>query len=206
MKDNIKLVIFDLDGVLVDACEWHRVALNMSLLEVCNYEIPQKDHYSIFNGIPTKVKLKKLSEMGILKSSDHKKVYDLKQKHTVDIIEKNALKREEKIQMINRLKSDGIIVACFTNSIRRTADLMLRKTGILDLFDFTLTNEDVQFPKPDPEGYNFLVNKFDCLPEEVIIVEDSPKGLEAARASSCNVIQVKSPEEVKYEIFEEYLK
>ena len=206
MKTNIKLVIFDLDGVLVDACEWHRQALNMSLLEVCNYKIPKKEHYRNFNGIPTKIKLKKLSEIGILKISDHKKVYDLKQKYTIDIIKKRAIKREEKIHMINKLKSLGIIVACFTNSIRKTANLMLEKTGILDLFDFTLTNEDVCFPKPDPEGYNFLVNKFNCFPEEVIIVEDSPKGLEAARSSLCNIIQVKNPEEVNFEIFKEYLK
>ena len=90
MKANIKLVIFDLDGVLVDACEWHRLALNMSLLEVCNYEIPKKEHFSTYNGIPTKVKLKKLSELGILKNSEHKKVYDLKQKYTIDIIKKKC--------------------------------------------------------------------------------------------------------------------
>ena len=35
----LELVIFDLDGVLVDACEWHRVALNEALQEVCQYEI-----------------------------------------------------------------------------------------------------------------------------------------------------------------------
>ena len=45
----MKLVIFDLDGVLVDACEWHRVALNEALKEVCNYEISLEDHYGEFN-------------------------------------------------------------------------------------------------------------------------------------------------------------
>ena len=50
-----KLIIFDLDGVLVDACEWHRVALNKALKEVSNYEISLQDHYSTFNGIPTRV-------------------------------------------------------------------------------------------------------------------------------------------------------
>ena len=59
---SIKLVIFDLDGVLVDACEWHRAALNEALYEVCNYKISMDDHHSVFNGIPTKVKLQKLTE------------------------------------------------------------------------------------------------------------------------------------------------
>ena len=56
---NVKLVIFDMDGVLVDACDWHKGALNKALLELCNYQISEKDHYSIFNGLPTKTKLKK---------------------------------------------------------------------------------------------------------------------------------------------------
>ena len=53
----IELVIFDLDGVLVNACEWHRVALNEALIDVCDYEISLQDHYSTFNGIPTKKSL-----------------------------------------------------------------------------------------------------------------------------------------------------
>ena len=74
-----KLVVFDLDGVLVDACEWHRFALNQALREVCNYEINIDEHYSTFNGIPTKVKLQKLTEMGILRREQHVEVYDRKQ-------------------------------------------------------------------------------------------------------------------------------
>ena len=63
-----KLVIFDLDGVLVDACEWHRIALNEALKKACDYEISLEDHYSTFNGIPTRVKLEKLTELFDLKS------------------------------------------------------------------------------------------------------------------------------------------
>ena len=40
----IKLVVFDLDGVLVDACEWHRVALNKALKALCDYEISLEEH------------------------------------------------------------------------------------------------------------------------------------------------------------------
>ena len=69
---DVQMVIFDLDGVLVDACEWHRAALNEALREVCNYEISLEDHYNKFNGLPTKVKLDALTEMHVL-SKDKKK-------------------------------------------------------------------------------------------------------------------------------------
>jgi len=196
-----KLYIFDLDGVLVDACEWHRVALNEALLEVCNYEISLEEHYKTFNGIPTRVKLKRLSEMGKIPASSHDSVYMAKQLLTMEIIKRNAILRPEKVEMIKTLKSRGNVVACYTNSIRETAELMLEKTGILELFDFVLTNQDVDNPKPDPEGYVFLMNHFGFSGEDTFIIEDSPKGMAAANASGANVIQVKDPDEVNIDLF-----
>ena len=203
---ELKLVIFDLDGVLVDACEWHRLALNAALKEVCNYEISLEEHYSTFNGIPTSVKLAKLSEMGIIPIEKHQRIYDLKQKKTVDIINEFAVVRPEKIELIRRLQAQNIHVACFTNSIRKTALLMLRETGILDLFELITTNQDVIKSKPDPEGYLKTMKHFNVKKESVIIVEDSPKGIAAARASGCDVIEVSNPDEVNIKLFEEYIK
>ena len=196
-----KLYIFDLDGVLVDACEWHRVALNEALQEVCNYEISLEDHYKTFNGIPTRVKLRRLSEMGKIPASSHDSVYMAKQLTTIEIIKRNAFFRPEKVEMIKRLKSRGDLVACYTNSIRETAELMLEKTGILELFDFVLTNQDVENPKPDPEGYVFLMDHFGFSEEDTFIIEDSPKGLAAARSSGANIIQVENPDQVNIDLF-----
>jgi|TARA_R110000851_G_scaffold40660_6_gene102392 HAD superfamily hydrolase (TIGR01509 family) len=199
-----KLVVFDLDGVLVDACEWHRAALNQALKEICDYEISLEDHYSTFNGIPTKVKLQKLTKMGVLKEADHQKVYDRKQKVTIETIEKSAVYRREKVEMIYELRLRGYHIACFTNSIRQTAILMLDKTGVLEHLDYLVTNEDVENSKPAPDGYLFLIEKFNVNKNNVIIVEDSPKGIAAAKASGCNVIEVTNADDVNIKLFEDY--
>lgn len=196
-----KLVIFDLDGVLVDACEWHRIALNEALREVCNYEISMEDHHNVFNGIPTRVKLAKLTELGKIDADSHEFVYKIKQAKTINIIERSGTIRPEKQLMIRELKASGAIVACYTNSIRETAELMLKKTGILDLFEYVLTNQDVSKPKPDPEGYIFLMHHFGFEPKDTYIVEDSPKGRTAAIESGANVIQVKNADEVGIKLF-----
>ena len=162
------MVIFDLDGVLVDACEWHRVALNEALKEICDYEISLDDHYREYNGIPTSVKLDKLAEKGIMKEDQRASVYDLKQKKTKLLIARNAPIRQEKIDLINWLKSKDMKVACFTNSIRETAELMLKRTGVYDLFDMVVTNQDVEKPKPDPEGYLQVLNYFNISPKNSI--------------------------------------
>lgn len=198
----IKLVIFDLDGVLVDACEWHRIALNQALKEMCNYEIPIEDHYSLFNGIPTRTKLKKLSEMGLVPWDQHMVINNRKQELTIKIINDNAFFRKEKVEMMNFLHSKGVYVACYTNSIRKTATLMLEKTGVYEHLDLILTNEDVENNKPHPDGYLFILKHFNVKQNNAIIVEDSPKGITAAKSAGCKVVEVKNAKDVNKTLFE----
>jgi beta-phosphoglucomutase len=193
---DIKLVIFDMDGVLVDACDWHRIALNEALIQICNYEISVEDHYREFNGIPTKVKLKKLAERGIIAENLFDIIERIKQEKTIDAIQKYANKRQEKIELMHFLKSKNIKIACYTNSIRMTAELMLKKTGVLEHLDLLVTNQDVSNAKPNPEGYLLCLQKLKISNNNAIIIEDSPKGIEAAILSKCSFIKVKNQEEV----------
>jgi len=202
----MKLFIFDLDGVLVDACEWHRVSLNKALKEICNYEISDEDHKNIYNGTPTKIKLKKLNELGIVKLEDFEKISELKQFYTIQLIEDSAKQRQEKIELMRLLKENNKIICCYTNSIKKTAYLMLEKTGIKNFFDLIITNEDVTNPKPDPEGYLLCMNKLGVNKESTVIVEDSEKGIEAAILSGANVIAVKDQDEVEIKLLEKYIK
>jgi HAD superfamily hydrolase (TIGR01509 family) len=122
------------------------------------------------------------------------------QNKTIDIIKKNAHIRQEKVELLEYLKKNNYFVACYTNSIRNTAELMLKRTGILELFDLIITNQDVNFPKPDPEGYNKIISFFNLSPKETVIVEDSPKGIEAAIKTGSSICVVKNPNEVTLEL------
>jgi HAD superfamily hydrolase (TIGR01509 family) len=82
---------------------------------------------------------------------------------------------------------------------------MLEKTGILNYFDFVVTNQDVANPKPNPEGYILSMKKLDIIPDEVIIIEDSDNGFKAAKSSGANVIRVKNQEEVDIKLLENYI-
>lgn len=196
-----KAVLFDLDGVLVDACDWHYEALNRALYEVAEYRISREDHESTYNGLPTKVKLNMLIEQGILKEEHLESIFDLKQKFTIEVINELCDKNQEKIDMILALRSAGWKVACVTNSIRKTTKIMLNKTGILYYMDVIVTNEDIAKAKPDPEGYIKALKLLEADPDLSIIVEDSPKGLEAAYATGCEVIEVEDATQVTRELF-----
>ncbi len=201
----IDLVIFDLDGVLVDACDIHKSSLNKALKKISNYEISDEDHINVYNGIPTKVKLKKLIELDKIKAKDIEKIEDLKQKYTIDCIKESCNNRIEKIELLSYLKNNSIKIACYTNSIKKTAELMLKKTGIYNFFDLIITNEDVDNPKPNPEGYNKILSILNIEKNKTIIIEDSENGYIAAISSGCNVIRVKNQDFVDINLFKDIL-
>ena len=191
----IKLIIFDLDGVLVDACDWHYHSLNRALKEVVGYDISREDHVSTFNGLPTNTKLEMLGVRG----SDARDVWRKKQDYTVDVIKEMATPTEEKMALHEETKSMGIISCCVTNSINMTAELMLKKTDQLKYMEFIVANEDVENNKPNPDCYLLAISSLQLKPEECLIVEDSPKGLEAAYDTGAHVLEVENSLEVNKE-------
>ena len=199
---KILAVLFDLDGVLVDACDWHFVALNKALRDEIGTEISRKDHESKYNGLPTKVKLKMLG----LDDEKSKRVWDRKQKLTLGIIRKNTCPSFDKIYLHDKLKEHSIKIGCVTNSIRETTEAMLKSTSQHEFMDLIITNEDVEKNKPHPDCYNLAVEKLGVDPKKVLIVEDSDKGFEAASASVVpNVWKVENCRQVNHTSFKEFI-
>lgn len=200
---NISAVLFDLDGVLVDACDWHYKALNNALVDHGYSPINETDHNNTFNGLPTKVKLHMLNVP--LNKIDE--INSLKQKHTIDIINNHATIMNEKIELHKFLHSMGIKIACVTNSIRQTAELMLEKTGQLKYIDLLISNEDVEKNKPSPDCYNKAVNYWNLKKSECLCVEDSDKGIQAVINSMIpNLWIVKNTHDVTLEGYLKYMK
>tara|TARA_B100000886_G_C20285394_1_gene433078 strand:+ start:112 stop:708 length:597 start_codon:yes stop_codon:yes gene_type:complete len=182
----IKAILLDLDGVLVDACEWHYHSLNDALEHYKNFRIPYEEHISTYNGLPTAVKLEML---GIL-HEERKQIWEFKQKRTLDNIRKFGCVDKYKIRMLKTLAYEGYKLCCVTNSIRKTAFEMLKVTGQYEYFDFIITNEDVKNNKPSPECYTLAMKKLNLSKNECLIVEDSPKGKTAAYGSGAKVLEV----------------
>ena len=201
----IKALLFDLDGVLVNACEWHYEALNQALFSVCGEKIEREEHNRKFNGLPTSKKLEMLHEEGRLRKDNFEKVWNLKQLLTEDVINKCAKKDEEKIYMLSQLASTGYRVGCVTNSIKKSAELMLKKTGQFDFFEIIVTNEDVINPKPDPEGYLTAMSTLGFSTDETLIIEDSYKGQQAAMASGAHLIKVNDASDVTLKLLQSYI-
>ncbi len=195
----IKLIIFDLDGVLVDARELHYEALNKSLESIDKkYIISRAEHLSTYDGLSTTKKLNMLSKNKNLPIEQHNEVWRLKQQMTLNIIDGFSV--DGRIQSILRsLKSDGYQIACATNSIRETAKLQLIRKGFFEYIDFMYSNQDVKNPKPNSEMYLKCMIKAEVNPNETVIVEDSHIGRKGALSSGAYLCAVEDSGDVSYE-------
>jgi HAD superfamily hydrolase (TIGR01509 family) len=206
MKDKIKLIIFDLDGVLVEAKQIHYDTLNQALKEIDEkYVITETEHLSIYDGLKTTQKLELLTKNKGLHPEFYDNIWFRKQYLTIEAI--SQLKPDTSlISVFKELSNKGYKLACASNSIRRSVLVMLAKIGIIEFMDLIISNEDVKNSKPHPEMYWKAMSMMGCLPEETLIVEDSPHGLLAASRSKSHILRVKNPKEVTITNIENKLK
>lgn len=195
---KIKAVIFDMDGVLIDAKEWHYEALNQAL-GLFGYEITRYEHLVTYDGLPTADKLSMMTlEKGLPKGL-HKYINALKQEYTMEKIYTCCRPMFVHEYAVSRLKAEGYRLAVASNSIRATVDIMMQKASLEQYLEFSLSNQDVTKAKPDPEIYNVAISRLNLFPEECLIVEDNKNGIAAAAASGANVMRVDTVHDVNYE-------
>jgi len=199
--ETMKLIIFDLDGVLVEAKQIHYDALNQALEEIdAKFIITESEHLSIYDGLKTNQKLEMLTEYKKLPIEFYDKIWNRKQQITLEKLG-DIQKNEQLIMLFKKLKSLGYMLACCSNSIQNTVLLTLSKLGIHEFIDLVLSNEDVKSSKPYPEIYWKAMIEFNALPEETLIVEDSPPGLLAATRSGANILRVNNPNDLEISKF-----
>lgn len=194
----IKAVIFDMDGVLIEAKDWHYEALNRAL-KLFGYEISRFDHLVTYDGLPTRRKLEMLSMERGLPTELHEFVNEMKQLYTMEMVHTQCKPRFEHEYALSTLKSQNYKLGLASNSIRSTIEIMMQKACLDSYFDILLSAEDVAYPKPDPEIYIKAIRSLELDPQEVLIVEDNVNGVKAAKASGAHVLVVRNVEEVNYQ-------
>jgi beta-phosphoglucomutase-like phosphatase (HAD superfamily)/dTDP-glucose pyrophosphorylase len=194
-----KLIIFDLDGVLVDSKDLHFIALNLSL-EVINkeYVISLEDQKNIYEGLPTNEKLKILTARKGLDPKFYAQIWDEKQRITADMF-KDMYEDAELIKHLTYVKDKGIKVAIASNSIFATIEICMEKLGIAHLIDYAVSNEDVLNKKPHPEMYWKAMAHLEAVPDCTVIFEDSFIGKIAVKESKTKLIAVKNRSDLTFE-------
>ena len=200
----IKLVIFDLDGVLVDARELHYEALNRALAGL-GFTITREEHLSTYDGLPTTKKLELLTENKGLQKENYDLIWKKKQEFTSLIINEEMTYDERLRGILSKLKSEGYIISVASNSIRESVKMMLIRKGLLEYIDFFYSNQDVNKPKPSSEIYLKCMIKAGVNPDEAVIVEDSHIGRKAAQSSGATLCAVRGVDDVTYDHIKKHI-
>jgi HAD superfamily hydrolase (TIGR01509 family) len=185
--NEIKAVIFDMDGVLIDAKDWHYEALNRALNHF-GFNISRYDHLVTFDGLPTRRKLEMLSHEHGLPLSMHGFLNDLKQIYTTEAVHARCKPQFQHEYALSSLRSMGYKMAVASNSIRNSIELMMDKSNLARYLDGIVSNQDVKHGKPDPEIYLKAMAMLGVKPEETLVLEDNEHGIAAARAAGTHLM------------------
>ena len=195
---KIKAILFDMDGVLIDAKDWHYEALNQAL-NLFGMEISRYDHLVTYDGLPTKKKLEMLTSERGLPIGLHSFINDMKQEFTFQLAYTKCKPTFVHQYALSKLKAQNFKMAACSNSIRKTIDILFERACINEYFDFYLSNEDVSESKPSPEMYLLAMERLGLRPEECLILEDNEHGIKAAKASGGHLLMINDVHEVNYE-------
>jgi HAD superfamily hydrolase (TIGR01509 family) len=202
---NIKAILFDLDGVIIDAKKIHFNALN-DAIRIYDHRciISYEEHLQKYDGLKTDQKLKILTKNKGLSEFLYKDIWNKKQELTIKYLNE-LVPNQELIKTLERLKSENFKIACCTNSIKDTVMFSLEKMNIKHYFDLIISNQDVKNSKPNPEIYLKAILEFGFNPAEVLVIEDSPHGLQAAYLANTNILRVESPDSINFELIRNYI-
>ena len=194
----IKGIVFDMDGVLIEAKDWHYDALNKAL-KLFGFEISRFDHLTTYDGLPTRRKLEMLSVERGLPVELHSFINEMKQAYTMEIVHTQCKPRFVHEYALSKLKAMDYKLGLASNSIKTTIEVMMQKAKLAQYLDVQMSAEDVTKGKPDPEIYIKAMEHLDLKPSECLIVEDNENGILAARASGAHVLVVKEVDDVNIE-------
>ena len=180
----IKTVIFDFDGTLADCKKLHQDGFRAAVKKFA----PDFDFADeLIEGRPTRDKIRILNTMGANLNPD--KVNEVKQAHTQQHIPDYIFYRQDLYDAIEYLYNKGLKICLATNAtsafIERSLDIM----GVTHFF--TKINTATDFPaKPDTTTFFDCMRATNSAPPSTAIFEDSPVGIQCAKATGAVVIEV----------------
>lgn len=203
--NSITTILFDMDGVLINAKEWHYGALNRALVDFGYPPISHRDHLAHYDGLPSYKKLECLQQLHNIPSEQLPQINALKQQYTAKIADQLCHPLAQHVQALSRLKAEGYQLALCSNSVRKSVDTMMTKTELMPYLTFCLSSDDVQNPKPDPEIYLTAMQKLASQPQQTLVLEDNHNGIASAKAAGAHCMEIAQVEDVTYEAIKQYI-
>ena len=196
--NNIKALIFDMDGVIFDT---ERVYLEgwTKIFKDYGYEMTKDVYISVMGTGRQNVKKVFLDVFG--QDLPINEMYIKKDEQLMDAISKGLVPLKEGAkELLKAAREKGYKTALATSSRRERLDIQLKSKNMEEYFDTIVCGDDISKGKPDPEIFLSACYKLDLKPEECIVIEDSPAGIKGAYDGKMTGFHVEDLKEADDEI------
>jgi beta-phosphoglucomutase len=196
LNQNLKAIIFDLDGVIVDTAKYHYLAWKRLAKEL-GYDLTEHDN-ELLKGVSRIRSLEIILELAGLEKSveEMEEMATRKNEWFKDYI--NEVRPEEIFEgipeLIKAIKSDNKKIALASSS--KNAQRVIELLEIADVFDAVVDGTMITHTKPDPEIFLLAAKKLQLSPDECIVIEDAEAGVEAALAAGMKCVGVGHPKQL----------
>lgn len=187
-QDNIKTVIWDMDGVLIDS-EEHYLRLEQDFFRRLGIKA-EDGVLQGYMGVP----FSKYFPLLAKKYGSKLSLKEAKKKYHGFI--KNLYLKEVELtpyilEVLKKLSKDYLF-ALATSTVKKLADVVLTRFKIIEYFQVRIHGEDVKNGKPDPEVFLKVCRELRLKPKNAVIIEDSLNGIKAGKAAGIIVIAYKT--------------
>ena len=188
----MKIIIFDFDGVILDSENSHLIAFNEGLKKL-NINISEDEYYSKYislddRGVITNV----VNDKNISVTNEE---IDMIIKNKNDYFESRLIDNSKLFPGVEELiiqLSKNFVLSIGSGANRSEIIKTLKNNNIYDYFEIIVSANEVNNPKPNPETYNRVLDNIntDFNINEIIVIEDSPGGIEAAKSAGLKCIAI----------------
>ncbi len=191
----IKAILFDFDGTLVDSESLHFISWN-NVLKKYDVNITEEDYLNNFAGIPTPQNASLLMERYGLEKSTQELV-DEKESQTILMGSNFDIPfMPFALEIVEIIKRFNVPMAIVTGSPRSEMEPILKKAGIFEYFQYTITRDDVEKSKPDSEPYIKCSELMGFRKDEYLVFEDTWSGIKSAKGASLKCFGIQKSEDL----------
>lgn len=191
MRFQVKLVMFDLDGTLLDTAPQIAEAANRMLVALGKPMLPQAQIATyIGEGVQNLIKR---CLTGSVQAEPEADLFARAQPLYHDFYTANATQSQPfagVVPALQQLKKHGYRLACATNKPEKFTLPLLQQAGLADFFEVIISGDSLPKKKPDPLPLLHICQKLGVLPAEAVLVGDSETDIQAAHAAGCFVVTV----------------
>lgn len=189
---DIKAVIFDMDGVVVDNHEYHYYAWK-AFADKYGFDLDEEIYKEKFNGKTNK----DLFEMIFEEPSEEDIASYAEEKESMyrEMYYEHLTPHTGLLDFLASLKRNRIKIALATSAPTENVDYVLDNLQLRSYFDVIVDGTEVENGKPDPEIYTTACDRLEIDPKYCVVFEDSLAGLESAREAGCTQVGVATSHE-----------